>query len=485
VAVPVIDPVRDATDPNYRHSIYYIHPGRVDLVARRGQELLLVEARGTSVPPGTAVKKVIRQIVKHIDLDREDRSYGILLPDDPAWLAVLSGDRSPALKIVTVFLVSREGDIRTRSSGPADEAGLQAAAEKEIPAADDADDHDALRVQTRIAHVLGALGAVLRTPVHRLALRLPARRVRATAPEAGGRTPTSGTSEVTAGPPGPPSRPAPSLAEPSSARVEEVEAVIAVAPELPRHPSEEVEAVIAVAPELPRHPFDSIQNAATELRRVAVSAGAGPLHPLPFNRYEPVDTDWWLSTVSDNPAFKHGKIVLTNGAAAAPGELFVGLGFEKGIGPTAAELFARTARGRRRLMDSTWAWKRALMPALRSGAFAESAAAAEAAAGVPLTVFVAAIYVPPSPDWDDGTDVRTKGFPSDAIRFEYSGGTLALIDHELAAGLLDAMAEVHSFQSMASMVDRIPKGDWAWCDFHHRASDGSLDHTRGPGMAGR
>jgi hypothetical protein len=230
-------------------------------------------------------------------------------------------------------------------------------------------------------------------------------------------------------------------------------------------PIEGVGTVASIELGLPRHPFDSIQNAATELRRVAVSAGAGPLHPLPFNRYEPVDTDWWLSPVSGNPAFKHGKLVLATGAGAAPGDLFVGLGFEKGIGPTAAELFARTARGRRRLMDPTWAWQRALMPALRSGAFADAAAAAEAAAGVPLTVFVAAIYVPPSPDWDDGTDVRTKGFPSDVIRFEYSGGSLALIDHELAAGLLDGMAGVHSFQGMTPVLDRIPKGDWAWCDF--------------------
>ena len=131
-AVPDIDPVRDATDPDYRHSIYYIHPGRVDLVARRGQELLLVEAKGTSAPPGKGVKDVIRQIVKHIDLNREDRAYGVLVPDDPAWLAVLSHDRSPALKIVTVFLVSREGAVTTWPPGPADEKGIEAAAEKEI-----------------------------------------------------------------------------------------------------------------------------------------------------------------------------------------------------------------------------------------------------------------------------------------------------------------------------------------------------------------
>ena len=196
-----------------------------------------------------------------------------------------------------------------------------------------------------------------------------------------------------------------------------------------------------------------------------MSEGAGPLHPLPFNHYDPVDTDWWLSPVSDNPAFKYGKIVVTRDDRAAPNDLFVGLGFEKGIGPTAAELFAPDARGRRRLMDATWAWRRALMPALRSGAFAEAAAAAEAAAGVPLTVYMAAIYVPPSPGWDDAVDVRGKNLPRDVIRFECSGGTLALIDVELAAGLLDGMVKVDSFAGVASVLGSMPKGDWAWTDF--------------------
>ena len=111
--------------------------------------------------------------------------------------------------------------------------------------------------------------------------------------------------------------------------------------------------------------FSSVREAATELRQAATSAGAGQLHLLPFNRYAPEDTEWWLSPAADNPAYKYAKIALTASEWAAPADLFVGLSFEKGIGPSAAEFFDFTARGRRRVADRTWAWGRRLLPALR------------------------------------------------------------------------------------------------------------------------
>jgi len=216
---------------------------------------------------------------------------------------------------------------------------------------------------------------------------------------------------------------------------------------------------------LPRHPFGSTREATTALRQAAASAGAEPLHPLPYNRYAPEDTDWWLSPVSDNPAFKYGKIALGTGDSAAPGDLFVGLSFEKGIGPSAAEFFDLTARGRRRVADRTWAWGRRLLPALRSGAFAEAAAAAQAAAGIPLTVFLAAIYVQPSRDWDDQTDVRSLDWPSDTVRLAYAGGSLTPIDQRIEADLLDGAISARTFADVVAALDGMPKADWAWNDF--------------------
>ena len=217
--------------------------------------------------------------------------------------------------------------------------------------------------------------------------------------------------------------------------------------------------------ELPRQPFQSVREATTAVQRAAASAGADRLHPLPFNRYAPEDTDWWLSPVSDNPAYKHAKIALAASDSAAPGDLFVGLSFEKGIGPSAAEFFDLTARGRRRVADRTWAWGRTLLPSLRSGTFAETAAAAKAAAGIPLTVFLAAIYMQPSRGWDDQGDVRSMGWDSDVVRLEYSGGSLTLIDKSISADLLASAVSARSFADVLAALDGMPQADWAWVDF--------------------
>lgn len=206
----------------------------------------------------------------------------------------------------------------------------------------------------------------------------------------------------------------------------------------------------------PRHPFGSVKEAATQLHRAAGAAGAS-LHPLPFNRFSQDDTDWWLSPEPGNPAYRFAKFAITAGPSAAPGDLFVGLSFEKGIGPSAAEFFELNARGRRRVMDRDWAWGRTLVPALRSGAFAESAAAAEATAGEPLTVYLAAIYMQPSRGWDDQADVRSMGWDNDEVRFEYSDGSLRLIDQRITADLLGGMVSARTFADVVAALDGMPR----------------------------
>ena len=226
-----------------------------------------------------------------------------------------------------------------------------------------------------------------------------------------------------------------------------------------------VDSAVSSSVELPRYAFSSVRDAATELRQAATSAGADQVHLLPFNRYAPEDTEWWLSPAADNPAYKYAKIALTASDWAAPADLFVGLSFEKGIGPSAAEFFDLTARGRRRVADHSWAWERRLLPALRSGTFEETAAAAQATAGVPLTVFMSAIYMQPQRGWDDQADVRSMGWDSDVVRLEYSGELLTLIDESITADLLANAVSARSFADMLVALDGMPKADWAWVDF--------------------
>ena len=63
------------------------------------------------------------------------------------------------------------------------------------------------------------------------------------------------------------------------------------------------------------------------------------------------------------------------------------------------------------------------------------------------------------------TDVRRMAWPRDVIRLECSGGKLALIDAELPADLLSGMVKADTFSGMASVLESMPKADWAWIDF--------------------
>lgn len=72
----------DFADPQRRYEIYYDSPGNVDLVARRGEELWLVEAKGLAKggsAPGT-IAQAIGQVVMMMAPGIPALRYGILLP---------------------------------------------------------------------------------------------------------------------------------------------------------------------------------------------------------------------------------------------------------------------------------------------------------------------------------------------------------------------------------------------------------------------
>lgn len=95
-------------DETFRYKFYGDRPGGIDLVARRRDEVLLVEAKGRSRRDrrGGVYELIGRLVASRTDDD--GRSYGILIPD--TWRAVLPAQR-PSLRWLTVFLIEREGHI--------------------------------------------------------------------------------------------------------------------------------------------------------------------------------------------------------------------------------------------------------------------------------------------------------------------------------------------------------------------------------------
>lgn len=211
----------------------------------------------------------------------------------------------------------------------------------------------------------------------------------------------------------------------------------------------------------PEFAFSSLRDAATQLLGASRTAGVD-LHPLPYSRFSPEDTTWWLSPVSENPAFAYGKIVVERPSVVDPDAPIVGLHVEKGVGPSAASIFEETARGRRLVMERDWLWH-AFSRGMKSGAVEKDLVSAEeAAAGLPLVVeIVASLQWPPRMDGDEDRPVD----PNAVERAWYrpDGGLLTLIGRETPQ-LLQALATHETLPSIASKIEGMKNADWAWVE---------------------
>lgn len=213
---------------------------------------------------------------------------------------------------------------------------------------------------------------------------------------------------------------------------------------------------------IPVFNFVSAQDAAKGVLAAATAAGYQGLTAIPFNRFDPDSTTWWLSPSKEYPAYNYGKIIFTN-RDATPGDMLVGLYMEKGIGPSASAPYRETARGRRYLMDDSWTWH-GFFRSLAAGTLDAIVANAEAEAGRPVTVVIDAGNVPvPTSDRDD---VHNPSVPRDVIRFEWTKGQLYWLDEEIRAGILQTFGRPEKLSSIAESMRKIGNLDWVWVDFH-------------------
>jgi hypothetical protein len=206
----------------------------------------------------------------------------------------------------------------------------------------------------------------------------------------------------------------------------------------------------------------STEDAARATLTASRDAGYQGLTAIPWNRFDPASSTWWLSPSTDNPAYKYGKIILTR-RDAQPEDMLVGLYVEKGIGPGAAQLYADTARGRRYLMDHDWTWQ-AFVKALASSAFDQVMAQAESEAARPIIVAVDASNVPVPAG--HGDDVHSASLPRDVARFEWSRGHLDWLDAEIHADILEGLGKPKTTAELAHRMLAINNLDWVWIDFH-------------------
>lgn len=103
-------------DLTYRYNFYGDKPGGIDLVARKGDDLLLVEAKGESRErdrKGAVYELIGRQVATRLDDD--PRTFAVLIPD--TWQAVLPM-RTKSLDWLIVYLIERESGHITEARLP-------------------------------------------------------------------------------------------------------------------------------------------------------------------------------------------------------------------------------------------------------------------------------------------------------------------------------------------------------------------------------
>jgi hypothetical protein len=216
----------------------------------------------------------------------------------------------------------------------------------------------------------------------------------------------------------------------------------------------------AVSTATPACPYSTARQAADETLAAAAAAGYAGLHSLPFNRYAPDVSTWWLSPSAKAPAYQHGKIIFTQ-RDEPQGGLFVGFYVEKGVGPTGAGLYRETSKGRRWIMDETWLWGR-FMASMESRDIGPVITAVDHAAQRPVIVAVDAAPVPPPAGSDN--DIRSSRLARDVVRFLFSNGRLDPLDSTLPANVLRGLVRPQTLGELSTAISLLPELDWLWVD---------------------
>jgi hypothetical protein len=189
------------------------------------------------------------------------------------------------------------------------------------------------------------------------------------------------------------------------------------------------------------------------------------LYLLPFNRFRPDDSAWWICPGTDDPAYHYGKFAVKPVKPAVPyGDFFCGIVFEKGIGSTASSFFDK---GRHSwIVRPSWIW-RAFFESLKSGQFDTYVAEAQQAANRPVDVIVSAgIMSPPvsGSRQKEGPD-SPGALPRQKLHFSFDGSELSLVGEPTQnEQLIQVGADCRSLKELGSAIEKTKQIDWMWVD---------------------
>ena len=185
----------------------------------------------------------------------------------------------------------------------------------------------------------------------------------------------------------------------------------------------------------------------------------GRMKLRPFNRFGPDDTFWWLCPESDDPAYRFGKYIAKTAGPCA--DLFAGVCFEKGLGPSAAALFKETRMGKSLIVRENWVWN-AFFAAFGEGDFDRYVLAAQHAADLPVNVIVSAgMMKPPSSGMPEREGAGV--LPQQLVYYLFDNSRITLLQDVPVTDILLANADdCSTLSDVATKIREIRNIDWIW-----------------------
>lgn len=205
----------------------------------------------------------------------------------------------------------------------------------------------------------------------------------------------------------------------------------------------------------PSFAYPSVEAATTQVARWVERAGISTkLVARPWNRFDPVDTLWYLVPSPDWPAYRFCKLAFES---PTRGILRCTLAVEKGVD---ASIAAAYPNGKAYVMDKRWAWPR-LMDAVRNGAI-DLACSRIAERDLEVKVWLDGGYCHDR----EPEDLKAPNSDWTYLEYTWSGGRISLKSTQLGDAGFARLQDCTSLTELPHTLDTIEAVEWRWVNWY-------------------
>ncbi|MBQ4337122.1 MAG: hypothetical protein IJC34_08020 [Lentisphaeria bacterium] len=188
-------------------------------------------------------------------------------------------------------------------------------------------------------------------------------------------------------------------------------------------------------------------------------ADKGRLVRRPFNHYDPDYTNWYLVPSLALPFFKFGKYHFAWDEKVRQ-EIRLGIIVTKGLDPALKAAYP-SKRGKRLLMDDSWAWT-SLLDGMRSGALERAIREAAQRSGQDVFIEITGGYIDDPGLFDPDQDYRKKD--RYCLTFSPAANTVTVTKADRSAMCLKFLNQVRDPAGLQKAFETLSQEAFLWCD---------------------